>query len=295
MYSKYLVLRFRNAKLFRNRRDGSCKDYVVDPSSEGGRRKRMDKAKGVFDEQFVEPITIHQISNMIHVLFNERPVPTHRKCGYPKVDYLFEKAKDSYLKYVDCARNDGAVKIRDSKKDVDYFPTETVKISKAVWNSWVPNPQINWDIINRYLGSKENVDWFFGEVIDLLTVNPLSHDVEIVRLSLLTKDLTNLFKGLTEIKRKGLVDYIKTGKGSPMTSANDRVSLTVNSSIDNVIILNGEILVPVNDNDIERLMTSKGSATILDGGYVWIDSLKRSEELSINGFIKVGDISTEKY
>jgi hypothetical protein len=295
MYSNYLVLGFRNAKLFRNRRDSSCKDYVVDPSSEGGRRKRMDKAKGMFTEQFVEPITVYQISNMIHVLFNERPVPTHRKCGYPKVDYLFEKAKDSYLKYVDCVGNDGVVKTYNSNKDVDEFTTETITISKAVWNSWNPSPQINWDVINRYLGSKENVDWFFGEVIDLLTVNPLSHDVEIVRLSLLTKDLTNLFNGLTEIKRRGLVDYIKTGKGSSITGGNDRVSLTVNSSIDKVTILNGEILVPVNDSDIERLMGSMGSATILDGGYVWIDSIKRSEELSIDGFTKVGDIPTEKY
>ena len=38
---------------------------------------------------------------------------------------------------------------------------------------------------------------------------------------------------------------------------NDRISLTVNSGIDNVVILNGEILVPINDEDIEKLKLSR--------------------------------------
>lgn len=295
MYNKYLVLKFRNAKLFRNRKDGSCKDYVSDIKIKEGYRKRMDKSKGKFEEQFVEPITVHQISNLLHVLFNERPVPSHRDCFYPKIDHLYNKAKDSYLRYVDSVGNEGIVKGFNSKKNEEYFITETIKVSKAVWNSWNPNPYINWDIIKQYLGSQENIDWFFNEIIDLLSVNPLAYDVEIIRMSLLTKDLTRLFKGLETIKRSGLISYIMNKNGSEMTSNNKRISLTVNGGIEKVTILNGEILVPVDDNDIEKLKSSKGCATILDGGYVWIESLKNSDELSIEGFTMVGDISTEKF
>jgi hypothetical protein len=294
MYNKYLVLRFRNAKLFRNREDGSCKDYVFDLTIKGGYRKRMDKKNGVFEKQFSQPITVHQISNLIHVLFNERPVPSHRECFYPKIDYLFEKAKDSFLKYTDCVGNDGLVKTTNKVKGEDQYITEKTKVSKAVWNSWNPSPQINWDIIKLYLGSQENIDWFFGQIIDLLGVNPLSHNVETVRISLLTKNLDNLFNGLTKIERSGLIRYIRDNQGAHIIN-NDRISLTVNSGIDNVVILNGEILVPINDEDIDKLKLSKGCATILDGGYVWIDSVKSAHEITSDGYEKVGNISTEKY
>jgi len=274
--------------------DGSCKDYVFDLTIKEGYRKRMDKVKGIFEKQFKEPITIHQISNLIHVLFNERPVPSHRECFYPKVDYFYEKAKNSFLKYTDCVGNDGLIKTHNSFKKEDNFIFEKTKVSKAVYNSWNPSPQINWDIVKLYLGSQENIDWFFGEIIDLLGVNPLSYNVETVRISLLTKNLDNLFNGLTKIERKGLIRYIRDNQGQHIIN-NDRISLTVNSGIDNVIILNGEILVPINDGDIEKLKLSKGCATILDGGYVWIDSVKSAHEITSDGYEKVGDISTEKY
>jgi hypothetical protein len=294
METRYLVLRFRNAKLFRNRKDGSCKDYVFDMNIDRGYRKRMDKMKGRFEQQFIEPITVHQISNLLHVLFNERPVPSHRDCLYSKIDYLFEKAKNSYLRYTNC---DGGelTKLFNNKKNEEYLPTETIKVSKAVWDSFNPSPQINWDIIKQYLGSQENIDWFFKELKNLLNKNPIDYNVDIIRLSLLTKNLTNLFDGLEQRKRKGLVDFINNNTGNSITSNNDRISLTVNSGIENVIILNGEILIPVDDNDIIKLRLSKGCATILDGGYVWIDSLKDSNEIGIDGFTMVGEISTEKY
>lgn len=294
MNNQYLDLRFRNAKLFRNRTDGSCKDYVFDLSVDGGYRKRMDKKNGKFESQFVQPITINQISNVLHVLFNERPVPSHRFSTYQKIDYLFEKAKNSFLKYTDCMGNEGTPKIFNQVKNEETFIFEKVKTSKAVWNSWNPSPQINWDIIKQYLGSQENIDWFFGQLIDILNTNPLKHDVEIVRLSLLTKNLNDLYKGLEDRKRSGLIRFIRDNQGHHMTN-NDRVTLTVNNSIDNVIILNGSILVPVDNDDIEKLKYSKGTATILDGGYVWIESVKNANEIISEGYERVGDISTEKY
>jgi hypothetical protein len=255
----------------------------------------MDKKNGIFEKQFSQPITVHQISNLIHVLFNERPVPSHRECFYPKIDYLFEKAKDSFLKYTDCVGNDGLIKTTNKVKGEDQYITEKTKVSKAVWNSWNPSPQINWDIVKLYLGSQENIDWFFGEIIDLLGVNPLSYNVEKIRISLLTKNLDKLFNGLTKIERSGLIRYIRDNQGQHIINVEKRYNLTVNSGIDNVVILNGEILVPINDEDIEKLKLSKGCATILDGGYVWIDSVKSAHEITSDGYEKVGDISTEKY
>jgi hypothetical protein len=62
--------------------------------------------------------------------------------------------------------------------------------------------------------------------------------------------------------------------------------------IDTKINLSGSIIVPVNDEDIEKIRNSKGCATLLDGGAVFIKGLKNN--VSVEGYTKVGDISMEK-
>ena len=71
---KYLELSFQNAGLI---------------ISDNGRN---------VSNRFVEPITIFQVSNVIHRLFGERPVPTFRQSNIPIIGYLFHKAAESYLK-----------------------------------------------------------------------------------------------------------------------------------------------------------------------------------------------------
>lgn len=291
MDNKYLILKFRNAKLFRNTK--SSKDIVFDMNISKGYRKRIDAEKS--DQQFVEPITVHQVSNMIHVLFNERPVPSHRDCLYDRVEYLFDKAKNSYIKYTNNRGGEPVNEYIDSKGK-KRFLTETMTVNKAVSDCWKKNPQMNWDLIKKYLGDQEYVDWFFCEVIDLLGINPFDHSVEDVRIALLTKDLTNMFAKLRSIGRGGLVSYIIDSKNAPDVAAKtNRVRIMVNTGVEQVIKLNGEIIIPVNEKDLTKLSESKGCANILEGGVVTIVGLKEAHEISVDDFIKVGDISTEKY
>lgn len=293
--SKFIVAPFKNAKLFRNSKNGSCKDFVIDPEDPSGYRKRMDKLNKRFDTQFVEPLTIYQISNILHVLFGERPVPSNRVCYYEKNNYLFDKAGDCYLKLTDSSLKNPIYKKYNSNTDQYELTSEILQVNKSSWNSWNPNPQINWDIIKRYLGSDDNINWFFSELIDILNTNPLNHDVDKVRLTLFQLNPTHLFDGLKQRKRTALVTYILTNKTSDIIKSNDRVQLTINKGIEKVNILNGVILIPVNDDDIQRIRQSKGHARVLDGGYLWIDSIVNADEYIIDGFTLVKDISTEKY
>jgi hypothetical protein len=295
MENKYLVLKFRNAKLFRNKKDGSCKDYVNDINTKVGYRKRMDKQNNKFEEQFVEPITVYQVSNVIHTLFNERPVPSKRLSLYDKVDYLFEKAQNSFIKLTDTSFENEIVKTYNKNTGEYQFITEKIQVKKGVYNSWNPNPIINWEIIKQYLGSDENREWFFGNIIDLFNINPLEHDLEKVRLSLQVKNPKHIINGLKERNLTALANFITKNTKTEMIANNTRARLTVNTAIENVIILNGIILVPINDNDIEKLKISKGCATILDNGYLWIDSVKHDYELMTDGFTQLKNISTEKY
>jgi len=65
--NKYLMLDFKNASLIRCHK--GTKDKIIDPV---GDQYKTDRS---VDMEFVEPITVQQISNMLHVLFGERPKP----------------------------------------------------------------------------------------------------------------------------------------------------------------------------------------------------------------------------
>lgn len=274
--NNYLVLKFRNAKLFRNKKS---KDFVFDLTSQ---RQRAG------EPQFIEPITIYQISNLLHVLFGERPIPSNRISLYKKNDYYFEKAKETYLKV------EGHKRFNKNKEQYE-FVTEFLSTKKATWNSFQPQSQINWEIVKNYVGN-ENLKWFLTDVEQILGIKPYSLPFNKIRIELLKHNTEELFNKLREHNLTGLVQYILDRKNSyQVTSKEKHTALNINNGVENVILLRGEILVPVSEEDIERLKENKGCATILDGGMVWIEGIVNSDHLSIDGFEKVSEISSEKY
>jgi len=86
---EFMVLKFKDAVLFRNHKDTKDKLFL-------GNKDAGEIRKGL--PQFESYLTHHQISNVLHVLFNERPVPFFGACVYQKQDRLIEKAKNSFLK-----------------------------------------------------------------------------------------------------------------------------------------------------------------------------------------------------
>ena len=84
MNNKYIKLSFRDAKLFP--KNIKTKDFTSDLSVASKNRlvlSRSKRCEGV-NNNFKEPITVHQISNMLHTLIGERPVPSFRKVFYNK-------------------------------------------------------------------------------------------------------------------------------------------------------------------------------------------------------------------
>lgn len=290
---KYLILNFRNAKLFRKyNKDGvnfTCKDYVFD-NNEKWKQKKRD-----FFPSFIEPITVHQISNMLHVLFNERPVPSFRTVYYPRNDYYFNMAQNSFLK------------IDTPKKENGDFYREIMHVKKAVPNAWSKTPCINWEIIRRYIDDKEKFDVIISELNRIFNQDVLK--IPVITLFDMVQELSeNLRLNFYEIiKAQKRIDGLiycfgryKNGEFqkpdiSNVTNKKNKTARLVNSGLEKVTVLSGQILVPVTEDDIKRLETiSKGCATILDGGIVWIDSVKHENVISDEDFIPVNTISDKK-
>lgn len=271
---KILVLEFRNAGLFRKHR--KTKDKMFDMY---GRKDRKDET------EFIEPITVHQISNMLHVLFGERPKPINRDTVYDNIPYLFDKALDSYLRI-------------DTYKDAKgNFQSETMQTKKSVHNSWSTQSFVYWKRVNNLLGD-ELFKIFVDTVSSVYNININDTSFNKVKEMILNhpnKKIVALFELLKENKKAPIFDSIY-GEGNEPTNINknSKTQLTVLTGLDTVIRLSGQILVPISDEDIEKIKGNKGCATILDNGFVYIKGVKSSDIISVEGFTSIKEISLEK-
>jgi hypothetical protein len=283
IYDKYLVLEFNSAKLFRNHKATKDRCFNI---FDGGDISRLSTPK-----QFKEPITMYQISNMLHVLFNERPAPTFRKSIQKRLDWIDDLANSSFL-------NIDSIKIHNNKKDTWIYPKESILIKKAVPDAWNPSVSIDWFIIKRY--TSEHYDWFINEVNNILSMNScISIPYKVVNSMLMESDKGILETFFIELKNRGLsgIRYyiLDDSKTCEITKKYNKTAITVINGIDKVIKLKGEIFVPINDEYLSKLREGKGVATLLDGGTVVIKKVIPTHlfEYDQDKHILIKTISTE--
>lgn len=295
MEKKFLVLKFDDAKLYETNK--WTKDKIFDML---GSKKR--------DRFFIEPITRYQISNMIHVLFNERPVPSRKKCFYKKNDYYFNKALNSFIKF-----DRSYSQVNEKGERIKH--TEVRSLTSALYNSWKKNTSVNWKMVRILLG-KENYEWFldalrnvfniepmdftFNEVVKKINLIVKKHNLNRTAKSVYGADGDNpeiaFFKELYDRNLAATLVYrFHDPTCSKITSAKDALLLTINNYVEICQKYSGKIMVPISDEDYEYLKEkSKGVATILDGGLVWIENVVDANFVNLEGYIPVKDISTKE-
>lgn len=274
--NKYLKLEFKNAGLF------SIK------GSSGDKSFNMGMSEGRSFE-YVQPITTHQISNMLCVLFGERPKPIHRDTVYGSNDYLYEKASQSYLKIISYTDENGK-----------YYK-QTMQTKKAILNSTSKDSTIYWlrvekfldDYYTTFIECMKEVFEFDVTTIKFTEFIPLLRDKR--NDSRILEQFDYMLKnGLTALYSYIFHDDPSKKYSKDHINANPKTRLTVTTGLDKITKLDGEILVPVSSVDIEKIKNNKGCATILDGGMVIIKRLIHEDYVSTMGYTLVGDISQEK-
>ena len=298
---KYLVLDFKNAGFYPkplNSRSIS-KDFYCDIT---GRFKRE------FLEQYKNSVTYHQISGMLHVLFGERPKPSLRKTIHSDIPEIRELSKISYISITNPYQY-------KSKDGTERYITEKTRIKKAVWNSFDKKTLLYWERVKQYLHKKDIEYELFDEFINIIKEltkekeiykNPVNYYINLINEkykdnNLIIEYREKLIKyGRTPFSR--LLNYIDEKTESNCYTdicKNPGSLLTINGGVIDKTIINGKIIIPLENNKwLEKLDNGFGFATLLDGGFVTIEDIipeyRFSEEL-LNGFIRVGDISLEKY
>ena len=278
---KYLRLKFKDAKIFPTR-SGTGKNGKV---YELG--KSPVNRKGLIWEEYITP---YQISNVLHVMFGERPVSSVKKSFYPRIDKYVEMANNSYLKMEYPKRY-------NKTKKMNTPITEILRTEKPDWNSWAKGTKISWEIIRVFM-NEEELNFFLTETKKLVNKDPKSMSFKDLIEALREVNTDELCKALKSMKLSPIANYIGDDVFADqitrkMTHGKHTAIMNING-IAEIININGEILVPVNDDDLKLLETLPGSANILDGGMVWISEVVDANKISSNGFKLVKKISTIK-
>ena len=293
---KYLVLEFKNAGFFKKHK--GTKDFIFDIK---GKRKR---AESLF---YKEPITVHQVSNVIHVLFGERPKPSLREVAFGNVEYYHKKALQSYLKINSYKRT-----ITDKKTNVEReeFISEIIQTKKVVQDAWSTNIFVYWERVNKILGN-ELFNEFKTILSELFEVDDITDKYSFMELreevmlrgfatkeeerNTKTTKLDIFFDKLVANRKSPLVVYFLHDNRKNEINKAPNSKITVHIGTEKITKINGEIIVPVTDDDILKLNSHKGCATILDGGMVFIKGIFGENELNVSNHTKVSEISLEKY
>lgn len=291
MINKYIKFKFTNAKFFdKNKR---TKDYVIKVTANKKGKIILSDSKRSEEEltSFREPITVHQISNMLHTIVGERPVPSFRKVFYSRNEDIFNIALNSFLKI------DSPKIIRKvNGEEIETFIPEFIKVNKSKYNSWSNPKLLYWNKIKKYMGK------YYQEFISRLN-KTLSYDVEkepfenLFLIAINTNKFDNLFEWLVKIKKTPIVNFFtkkKFNRSEITKNIQNGLGETLISGIDKVNVIDGEILVPYKDEFANKVI--KNSTNILDGGFCEIVGIVYADEIeNVDKFKLVSEISDEKY
>lgn len=283
---KFIILEFTNAGFFKKHK--GTKDFIFDIN---GKRKRVES------KFYKEPITVNQVSNVLHVLFGERPKPSLRGVAFDKIDYYFDKAMQSYLRINSYTRF-------NKNLNSDEYISEFMQTKKVVNDAWSTVDFVYWERIRKTLG-KELYNEFKSLLSDLFEVSDITKKYTFMELreQVISRNMMGegtklelFFDKLILNKKSPLVVYFKHNSRKSEINKAANIKVTVNMGTEKITKISGDIIVPVTDEDIIKINKHKGFATILDGGLVFIKGIFTENRLpNLETYRKVSDISVETY
>lgn len=278
---KALIVKFKNARIFSYPRYSS--DKMISGRTKIKRRfaPRINIPDGTLD--------FRHVSNLLHVLAGERPVPTLRKSCMQKDQQICDLARESLVK-VDEISRDETKTVRKAVKD--SWNTVTLWYHLNGKNVRIKGGLIYHDRLRRYLGndlyerllyvlkdvsgcSDPRCDFSAHEAIEYL--NAHNHDQRVVSLiSQCRIRQRSAIANLLEPNGNIASIDIHQGTGCKLNT------LVVNSGVEKVRTIFGTIYVPIESEAmIERFRRGGGVATLLEGGFAYIEGVDDwSEDLT---------------
>ena len=287
----YLHLKFRNCGLIQ------CDSSMGKSTSPHLERDKHLIGENVIDDKnfghdLSNPIPYTLLSNVLHVLCGEIPVPTKRQSLYERIPLLDEIAKQSFVKF------DNPISVNQYGKieGAEFFQTQ-----KWHWNSTLPISQnfvlydgsvktvsgfYNWNMFKRNVKNKENREIILNFIESIIHVDPRSLTLEntVTELSKYwrTSEFANSLQAFLEDNKSicsmpwlnVLFNIEATGSNTaPLSST----PLTVSKGVGKIAYTNGEIICPIENEEVCEAIINNGvgSATLLENGFVYVVGLEK--------------------
>jgi hypothetical protein len=282
MPKKALLIKFINAGIFPESRWSSDKMYDLEGKDFKTARKdapRMEIPAGKFDWRHV--------SNVLHVLMGEWPVPTIRKTLL-KPDIAIQKAAKKALVMIDTPCDDRGYECREmmtARKTVkDAWQTARIAYFLGGKPVQIKGGLIYWARLERLLGEALLSD--FIRVVQSITHeknvarNISAHRaIEIMHDNYARAQVKNFCQKCIKAKRTSLVNVIhpEANKDSITfhTGVGSKLNIQmVNSGPEQINKISGTIFVPLEDDLLVRLSNGCGTATVLEGGLAYIEGIE---------------------
>lgn len=172
-------------------------------------------------------ISVNQISNMLHVLMGERPVPSYRKdikIHFNIVDEIRTLAENSFI------RIDSPMVLQFGKTNYhnkNFYNREFIQTNKNAWDSYrdMERCYISWDMLEKYLGEElynELKLYFIEQVGELNDRQALEVINEIIELNKTNETVLDIQKTIEEYDAKRLMFY----KEKKKVEKDEKVSFT---------------------------------------------------------------------
>lgn len=284
MPQKALLIKFVNAGVFPETQWSSDKMYDLN-----GKTKRKDAP---FMQIPVRKFDWRHVSNVLHVLMGERPVPTIRKTLLKPDKPIQEAAKKARVSIdTPCDERDryeGGELMTARKTVKDSWQTSRIVYFLGGVPVQIKGGLLYWARLERLLGEAllndfiNTVQGITGE--KNVPRNISAHRaIEILHNSYGLSEVRHFCQKCVKAGRTSLVNVINpeankdsitfhTGVGSKLNIQ------MVNSGPEKIIKISGTIFVPVNDELLARLSRGCGTATILEGGFAYIEGIEEWSE-----------------
>lgn len=294
---KYLFLNFENAGCFPKKVNGS--GFIKPDDFKPNGENRTDI---VFDDAL---INVNHISNVLHVLCGLHPVPSLYKTKLERDETIYKCASNAMIKFK-----------KDFKpNEKGYYNSEFMQGKKTKITSHKDIVQQilikgevrtitgvhNWRSWRRYLKTDE----LYNRVVSLFSDVCLENNIknytliEIIEkfhstiLTDIQKDFLNvLLVDIKAIKKTPICDILsgKSFDAKGLNQFNSNYPITNISSVKKILRLDGYVMIPITDKILDMIKLNSGTATILDGGFIYIDEILDSidtESLCDSGWNKV--------
>ena len=282
---KYLCLKFRNAGLILS----DDKHFIKDSTGHGKSVKHVG-------HDMKTPIPYTLLSNILHKLCGEIPVPSKRQTFLKRIKLFDEIAKKSYVNYNikpifnDKGRVINAERFITSK--YAYNSHQQVKTYFTLHDGTVKcfDGRYTWCYLRKIFSEKENFDNLCSFLSNIIGDECQRYTMPqlITKLSFYWKNDSFNEKVDNFLKESPIISstikmpwkqvlFGRKATGSN-TSYNTKTPLLYGHGIAKIVYVSGDIICPIDDERvIQALRNNGGVATILEGGLIYITGLENYE------------------